>query len=131
LSPAAGFVLFLLLTLVFIALAVLTGLRALRRAHVPAVAATCASLAVTIFFAERLGELYDLGAAGVVAPIHLTLAKVTTLAYLLPLATGVATILDARRRKLHRRMALCVIALTVLTAATGLTMILLAERLPA
>jgi len=131
LSPAAGFVLFLLLTLAFIALAVLTGLRALRRAHIPAVAATCASLAVTIFFAERLGELYDLGAAGIVTPIHLTLAKVTTLAYLLPIATGLATIRASRHRKLHRRMAFSVIALTVLTAGTGLTMILLAERLPA
>lgn len=126
-----GFALFLALTLVLLAAVVWTGLRARRRVHIPCVAATLAALGVTIFFAEQMGEHYDLCAAGLITPVHLWLAKVTTLAYLAPLVTGVLTIRDARWRRRHRVCAFVVLAMTVATAATGTWMVLAAERLPA
>jgi hypothetical protein len=129
-SPELGFVAFLTLTLVGLALVVVTGLRACRRWHLTAVAATVAALGTTIFFAERLGALYDLGSAGAITPVHLFLAKLTTLAYLAPLTTGVLTIRDARWRPRHRLCAFLVLGLTVVTAVTGTWMVLASERLP-
>ena len=84
---------------------------------------TVISLGITIYFAERLGELYDLESAGRITPIHLMLAKITVGAYLLPVVTGLWTIKDARRRKLHGKIAYLVLALTVATAVTGVMMI--------
>jgi|SRR5688572_7789267 len=126
-----GFVLFLALTLVLLAVVVWTGRRELRRAHLACVAATLAALGATIFFAERMGEHYDLASAGVITPVHLWLAKATTLAYLAPLATGVLTMRAERWRPCHRVCAYVVLALTVATACTGTWMLLAAERLPA
>jgi hypothetical protein len=126
-----GFVLFLVLTLALLAAVVWTGLRALRRVHIPCVAATLAALGTTIVFAERMGAHYDLATAGAITPVHLWLAKLTTLAYLAPLVTGALTLRDARWRPRHRRCALVVLALTVATACTGTWMLLAAERLPA
>src|SRR5262245_51847778 len=125
-----GFVLFLALTLVLLVAVVWTGLRALRRVHIPCVAATLASLGTTIVFAERMGDHYDLAAAGLITPVHLWLAKATTLAYPAPLATGVLTLRDARWRPRHRVCAFVVLALTVATACTGTWMLLAAQRLP-
>jgi len=126
LSPTVGFVGFLALTLAGLACAVATGLKARRRLHIAAVAASIASLATTIYYAKALGEQFDLESAGVITPIHLTMAKVTTALYLLPIATGITTIFRPAARRWHRRVAFLVLGLTVLTAVTGTTMILMA-----
>jgi len=128
-NAGVGFLLFLGLTLGLLAGVVWTGFAARRRMHVPLVVLAVASLGATIFFAEQLGRLYDLEAAGAITPIHLFLAKLTTLAYLVPIATGIATLRRPRLRRTHRYVALTVLALTVATAATGTCMIALAEPL--
>lgn len=129
-NPALLFVLLFALTLGLLAAVVATGLAARRRLHIPLVAASVASLAVTIWAAERLGRFYDLAAAGAIMDIHLVVAPAATLAYLLPLATGIWTLRDPTRRRLHRTCALIALALTVLAAVTGTWMILAAEPLP-
>jgi hypothetical protein len=126
-----GFVAFLALTLVLLAAVVWSGLGARRRIHLPCVAATLAALGLTIWFAEQMGEHYDLAAAGAITPVHLFLAKLTTLAYLAPLVTGVLTLRNPAWRPRHRVCAFVVLALTVVTAVTGTWMLLAAERLPA
>jgi hypothetical protein len=126
-----GFVLFLGLTLVLLAGVVASGRAARRRLHLTLVATTLLALATTIVFAERMGAHYDLAAAGWITPVHLWLAKGTTLAYLAPLATGVLTLRNARWRPRHRISAYAVLALTVATAVTGTWMLLAAERLAA
>jgi hypothetical protein len=128
LSPTAGFPASLALTLALLALVVATGLRAKRRWHIPLVALALASLGVTIRFAFLLGKLYDLPAAGAITPIHLTLAKITTACYLLPIATGLRTIFAPATRRLHRKLAFVVLGMTVLTAITGTAMLLLSPR---
>jgi hypothetical protein len=130
LSATAGFLVFLGATLALLGLVVATGLRAKRRLHIPLVAASVGALAVTIVYAVKLGKLYDLPAAGVITPIHLTLAKVTTACYLLPIATGLRTIFAPATRRLHRKLAFLVLAMTVLTAITGTMMLCLAPRVP-
>ncbi len=133
--PSVGFPFFLTLTVVLLALDVWTGLRRRRRLHLALVATTLASLALAIVFAERLGELYDLEAAGRIYPFHLAIAKLATAAYLLPIATGVRLLVAqagtalARKRRLHLRAALFTIALTLLTALTGSWMLLASEPL--
>ncbi len=128
-SAAIGFVASLAVTLAILAGVVVTGRAAKRKVHIPLVIGAVASLGVTIYFAEKLGELYDLESAGVIYPIHLALAKTTTVGYLLPLVTGVLTVRDATRIVWHRRCAYFILVMTVLTAATGTTMVLMAERL--
>lgn len=129
-TPERGFVAFLLLTLVLLAAVVRTGLCARRRMHLACVAATVVALGATIYFAEKMGALYDLTAAGWITPVHLALAKATTLAYLAPLATGMRTLRDPTWRRRHRLCAFAVLGLTVATAVTGTWMLLASERLP-
>ena len=124
-----GFISFLAITLVFLGGVVLTGFRAKRRVHLTLVVFAVASLGITIYFAERLGDLYDLESAGLIYPVHLFFAKVTTVAYLLPVVSGIATIRNPVRKNLHRRIAFGVLALTVVTAVTGTIMILLSDPL--
>src|SRR5262249_32633853 len=109
---------FLALTLLLLALVVATGLRARRRLHVTLVACSLASLGATIRLALEVGKLYDLPSAGVITPIHLGLARVTTAAYLLPIATGLRTIFRPRTRRLHRKLAFLVLGMTAATAIT-------------
>ena len=130
-TPERGFVLFLCVTLLLLGVVVKTGLAARRRIHLTAVALAVAALGTTIFFAEQMGEHYDLAAAGAITPVHLTIAKLTTLAYLLPVVTGILTIRDARWRPRHRLCAFLVLAMTVATAITGTWMLLASPRLPA
>jgi hypothetical protein len=130
LSPTAGFVGSLIVTLAFLGAAVLTGLKAQRRRHLASVAGAVLFLGVTIWFALAVGELYDLESAGLITPVHLTLARVTTVCYLLPAASGAWTIRDPRRRKLHAKLAFFVLAMTVLTAITGTWMLLAADPVP-
>ncbi len=129
-STLAGFVSSLGLTVALLVGVVLTGRAARRRAHVTLVLCALTSLGVTIYFAEELGEHYDLEAAGTITPIHLTLAKVTTLSYLLPLLTGYLTTRRPELLRWHRPCAYLVLALTLLTAVTGTWMLLAADPLP-
>jgi len=124
-----GFIGFLAITLVFLGGVVLTGLRAKRRVHLTLVVFAVASLGITIYFAERLGELYDLETAGAIYPVHIFFAKLTTLSYLLPVISGIATIRNPIRVTLHRRIAFGVLALTVVTAVTGTIMVLASDPL--
>ena len=71
----------------------------------------------------------DLEAAGVITPIHLMLAKVTTASYLAMVVTGVRTLRNRSRRRAHRIAAVIVLTLTVITAGTGVAMIAGSERL--
>src|SRR6185436_6512290 len=123
------FIAFLALTLVLLAAVVWTGLRARRRLHLSCVASTLTALGTTIYFAVKMGEHYDLASAGRITPVHLWLAKLTTLAYLAPLTTGALTIRDATWRPRHRVCAFVVLTMTVATAVTGTWMLLAAERL--
>lgn len=129
-SPEAGFVGCLVLTLALLGLVVWSGHRARRRVHLPCVAATLVALGATIWFAETMGEHYDLASAGLITPVHLGLAKLTTLFYLGPLVTGLLTLRDPAWRPRHRVLAFVTLALTVATAVTGTWMLLASERLP-
>ena len=129
-SDLGGFVAFLAATLAFLAAAVSTGLRAKRRWHLASVAGAVLSLALSIYFALRVGRHYDLAAAGFITPLHKTLAMVATASYLLPVASGLRTIVHPPTRKLHRKIAFLVLSLTVLTAITGTWMLLAAPRRP-
>lgn len=82
-------------------------------------------LALSIYYALELGHLYDTQAAGLITPIHHTMARVTTASYLLPIATGLRTIFVPSTRKLHRKVAFLVLSMTVLTAITGTIMLCL------
>src|SRR5690606_12029538 len=94
---------------------------------VVAVAFAVLLLAGAIWSALELGELYDLGSAGIVTPIHLNVAKVTTAAYLLPVVTGVLAWRNERWRGVHGKLAFLVLVLTVFTTVTGALMLLWAE----
>jgi hypothetical protein len=122
-NPTVAFLGSLILTLVFLAGAVVTGLKARRKQHLPCVAGAVLMLLATIYYAIELGEFYDLESAGVITPIHKWMAKVNTAAYLLPLASGLRTLKHPRNRKLHGRFAFAVLILTVCTAATGALML--------
>lgn len=129
-SPIIGFVTFLLVTVALLGAVVATGRAAKRKIHLTLVVITVASLGITIFYAEQLGKLYDLEAAGAITPIHLMIAKITVFAYLFPIVTGILTFRGNRSaRRWHARFAYTVLLLTVLTAATGSAMILMSERL--
>lgn len=128
-TPIFGFLFFLALTLVSLGVVFVTGHRANLRVHIPMVVVTVFMLGATILYAERLGETLDLEAAGVIYPIHLFFAKTTTVAYLLPVITGVMTLRDRGRRKLHGKIAWTVLVLTVVTAATGTWMAVKAPAL--
>lgn len=129
-SPVVGFVAFLLVTVGLLGAVVVTGRAARRKVHLGLVGATVVCLGITIYFAEQLGKLYDLDTAGAITPIHLMIAKLTVLAYLLPVVTGILTFRGKQgARRWHARVAYAVLVLTVLTAVTGTAMILMSERL--
>ncbi len=129
-SPDLAFFSCLGTTLLVLGLVVVTGLRAKRGVHLVLVATAVVLLVATIYFAEQLGDDYDLESAGWITPFHLTLAKITTACYLLPVVTGIRTLRDPGRRRAHRWAAFTVLALSVATFATGLWMLLASERLP-
>ncbi len=129
LAPFEGFVVFLLLTVALLVAVLLTGFKARLRAHFAFVACTVVSLGVTIWYAEQLGDQYNLEAAGAVMDVHLALAKLATISYLAPLASGFATLRNRANKKLHLRLALATVALTLLAAGTGAWMLAAAEPL--
>jgi len=128
-DPAQGFTLFFLFTLVALGAAAYTGRLALRKAHITLVATTALLLAVTIYYAKMLGEVYDLEAAGWITPVHLTIAKVATVGLVLPIVTGLMTIRNPERFPWHQRLAWLVILIILVAAVTGTWMILAAEPL--
>jgi hypothetical protein len=123
LSALAGFSLCLVATIAFLGCAVVTGFKARRRWHLTSVACAVVMLAASIYYALKVGHVYDIHAAGAITPIHLTLARVTTACYLLPVATGLRTIFVPKTRPLHRKVAFLVLSMTVLTAITGTIML--------
>ena len=127
-TALVGFVLFLGLTLAGLGAVFWTGLHAQRRRHIPLVVLTISLLGVAVYYAEQLGKGYILEDAGWIYPFHLYLAIGTTAFYLVPVISGIATLRNPRWRKLHGRIAWVVLALTVLTAVTGVWMISLATK---
>lgn len=123
-SPIAGFLTFLILTLAGLGGVFWTGLHQQRRRHIPLVFVTVVFLGLAIFYAERLGQGLDLKKAGWIYPVHLALAKTTTVAYLAPILSGFATLRNPGRRGLHGKLAWTVLVLTVLTALTGTWLVL-------
>ena len=128
-SPTVGFLTFLGLTVVLLVFVTWTGLAGRRALHIPLVITTVVSLAVAIVYAKQLGTLYDIESAGVITPVHLTLAKITTAAYLAPVVTGVALLRGREVRRWHRWVAFTVLGMTLITTVTGAWMILASERL--
>lgn len=118
------FVLCFSVTLVLLVLVVVTGRLARRKQHIACVVLTLGALGVTIYYAMQVGKIYDLKTAGIITPIHLTLAKITTAAYLVPIVTGLRTLFVPSTRRLHAQIAYTVLALTVVCAVTGTIMIL-------
>ena len=129
-SPDVQFFVSLGTTLAILVAVVVTGFQAKRRIHLTLVACAVAMLGTTIYFAERLGNYYDLEAAGWITPVHLTLAKIATVSYLLPVITGLRVLKDPSRRKAHRGAAYLVLTLSLMTFGTGLWMLMASERLP-
>jgi len=128
-GPELLFFGFLALTLVALGGAVHTGFRARRRQHFTCVGAAVLMLALSIWAALRLGDHYDLSKAGLIATVHLRMSWYATGVYLLPAVTGILTLRDSRRRRLHRYAAFTALGMTVLTAVTGTWMLLAAEKL--
>ena len=128
-TPFVGFLVFLAITLAFLGGVVVTGRAARRSLHIPLVACAVASLLTTIYFAEQLGQTYDLESAGAIYPIHIGFAVTTTCMYAVPILTGIVTLKKPRLRKFHAAVAWLVIGLTVITAVTGTWMLLAAEPL--
>lgn len=126
-SPLTGFGVSFAVTLVFLGAVIATGKTRRIRPHIACVVAMLCALAWTIHEAYGVGEVYDLVSAGVVTPIHLTLAKVTTVAFLAPLVSGVSALYRPAARRVHAKIAWAVIALTVVCAITGVVMMMLAS----
>lgn len=130
-SATAGFITFLVTTVLLLGAVLWTGFRAQRKQHIPLVVLTLVSLGTAIYFAEQLGREYDLESAGVIKPVHLALAKIATASYLLPLVTGIRTIFVPKTRRVHRNVAFLVLALTVAALVTGTMMVMAATPLDA
>lgn len=128
-NPEPTFLGFLGLTVALLIAVAITGKRGRLRAHLVLVFAALCSLALAIYFALQVGQRYDLEAAGAITPIHMTMARVATASYLLPLVTGLLTLRDRRHRRLHGRFAAVVVVLTVAATVTGALMLLMAPRI--
>lgn len=130
LSVEIGFVGFLVLTVALLVAVAWTGFKAKRRIHIPLVFVAVASLAMAIRYALLVGPYYDLESAGIITPIHMLIARLAAVAYALPVLTGMRALKSPGIRPLHRKVAFLVITLTVLAAATGAAMLLMADRVP-
>lgn len=129
-NPEIGFIGLLGFTVACLACAAWTGRRRRIRPHLIAVLGAVLGLVGAIAFALRVGERYDLATAGVITPVHLTLARIATAAYLGPLITGPLVLAGRLRGRWHHRLAWTAIVLTVAATVTGAWMLLAAERLP-
>ncbi len=126
-TPTLAFALAFLVTLVLLAVVAWSGMRAKRRVHIPAVAMTYVSLAVTIYYAYGLGRILDLHSAGIITPIHLFLARAATVAIVLASLIGLRTAFHPQTRGLHKRAAWLALSIVVLAAVTGVVMVCLAD----
>jgi len=122
-TPEAGFLAALLVTVGFLLGAAITGRKRIIRIHVRFVAGAVLSLGVAIFFALKVGERYDLEAAGWITPFHKALAKITTATYLWPLITGPLARSGKVRPSVHRLGAWLALGLTVASTVTGIIML--------
>jgi hypothetical protein len=129
LRPEYGFLGSLMGTVVMLAGAAFTGRARRIRAHVGFVAAAVTGLAIAIYFALQVGQLYDLEKAGMITPIHLTLARVTTASFLWPLLTGPLAARKMVSPRVHRLGAWIALILTLASTVTGMMMLYGAERL--
>ena len=130
-GPVTGFLTALLVTVAFLVGAAITGRLRRIKHHVALVACAVISLGIAIVFALRVGEVYDLEAAGVITPIHLNLARFTTVMYLWPLLTGPLAAMGKISPKVHRVGAYVALGLTLAATITGVLMLLGAEPIPA
>lgn len=130
-GPIGGFITSLLVTVALLVGAAWTGRMRRIRPHVTFVAAAVASLAVAIFYALEVGKIYDLEAAGIITPIHLNLARFTTLAYLWPLVTGPLAARGRVSPRVHHLGAYVALGLTVAATVTGVMMLMGAEPIAA
>ena len=128
-SPEYGFLGALLTTVALLLGAVFTGRARRIRAHVGFVSAAVMCLAIAIFFALKVGELYDLEKAGRITPIHLTLARITTVSFLWPLLTGPLAARGKINPTLHKTGAYLALVLTLAATITGVMMLAGAERI--
>jgi len=126
LTPTLAFAAAFLVTLVLLAVVAWSGVRAKRHVHIPSVLCAYASLAVTIYFAYRLGETLDLASAGIITPIHLFLARVATLGLVIASGLGIRTLFFPKSRRAHMKLAWIALGLVVLAAITGVIMVSLA-----
>lgn len=113
-------------TVALLAGVIVTGLRERRVAHIALVLTFFAALAATIWLAVRMGRALDVEAAGWITPVHLNLAKATTLLYLLPVVSGFLALWSERWKARHKMLAWLLVALTVLSLGTGAWMALAA-----
>lgn len=125
-SAGAGFLAWFSLTLALLGAVVWTGRCRRRALHVLCVALVVGALWMTVRYAYELGDVYDLDAAGWITPFHLTLAKVNTALLLAPVITGLRTWFVPAALRWHKRVAYAVLALTLVTAASGGVMLWLA-----
>jgi len=129
LTDVQGFLAGLAATVVVLVGVIVSGMRERRRIHIPLVIVFFATLGTTIWFAERMGRALDLKAAGWITPVHLALAKTTTLAYALPMISGMLALTSERWKARHKCLAWLLIAMTLATVATGAWMALKAPHL--
>jgi hypothetical protein len=118
-------------TVAFLTVVVITGLRGQITVHIPCVVATIASLALAIVYAVKLGQIYDLESAGAIYPIHMGIARVAALSYVLPVYTGIRTLFKSSHRRAHFWCAMVVLVMTAAASITGTWMLLAAELRPA
>jgi len=123
-TPLYAFVIAVGITAILLVAVVVTGLRGRISVHIPCVLATFLALATAIVFALKLGELYDLPAAGWITPLHLAIAKIATASFALPVITGIRTLRSRKHRRAHLAAALVALALTATALVTGTLMML-------
>ncbi|MEO6708214.1 MAG: hypothetical protein ABI054_11240 [Planctomycetota bacterium] len=129
-SPLVAFCTAVGFTVAFLTVVVITGLRGRITVHIPCVMATFLSLGTTIWFAIRLGTVYDLSSAGVITPIHRTIAVLAAVSYVLPVITGIRTLMSSVHRRAHFWAAMIVLTLTAAASVTGTLMLYWSEKLP-
>lgn len=127
-NPEVAFLALLVTTVAFLGLVAWTGRRRRIPLHLLCVACALASLAGAIACALRVGERYDVHAAGWITPVHLSLARFATALYLWPLLTGPLVLLGRLRGRWHHIGAWLAIGLTVLATITGAWMLALSPR---
>src|SRR5262249_41883097 len=100
--PLSPFAACLAVTVVLLALAAASGRAHRSGLHLTLVVWALETLAATIHFAYGLSRIYDLRTAEPITSIHLALARLNAVAFLLPIATGLRTWFRPGARGLHK-----------------------------